>query len=70
MTLSKNQFAQYVRSFHFRELFNDMGWNKDKTSQPIVVDKVTFYLTGIAEKSGFKILLCSPTEKGSIPDYQ
>lgn len=69
MALTKKQFAQYIKNFNFRELFNDMGWNNDKTKQPIVVDKLTFHLTGIGEKSGFKILLCSPTDKGSIPDY-
>ena len=69
MALTKKQFAQYIKDFNFRELFNDMGWNNDKTNQPIVVDKLTFHLTGVAEKSGFKILLCSPTDRGSIPDY-
>ena len=69
MALSKKEFTQYIREFKFRELFNDMGWNKDKTNQPITVDTLTFSLQGIAEKSGFKILLCSPTAEGIIPEY-
>ena len=69
MALSKKEFTQYIREFKFRELFNDMGWNKDKTSQPITVDTLTFTMQGIAEKSGFKILLCSPTAEGIIPEY-
>ena len=76
MALTTKEFTQYIREFKFRELFNDMGWNKDKTNQPITVDTLTFSLQGVAEKSGFKILLCppaeradSPTAEGIIPEY-
>ena len=69
MSITKKEFSDYVRSFHFRELFNDLGWNNDKTIQPISVDTVTFQLNGVAEKSGFKILLCNHTTDGHIPDY-
>ena len=69
MTLTKKEFSDYIKSFNFRELFNDMGWNNDKTSQPIVVDNITFTLKAVAEKSGFKILLCEPIGNGKIPDY-
>jgi hypothetical protein len=34
-----------------------MGWNNDKTTQPIVVDSETYSLQAVAEKSGFKILI-------------
>jgi hypothetical protein len=69
MALNKINFSKYIKQFNFRDLFNDMGWNYDRTSQPIVVDNYTFILQGVAEKSGFKILLCSPFENGFIPDY-
>jgi hypothetical protein len=46
-----------------------MGWNNDKTSQPIVVDNLTFTLQAVAEKSGFKICCAIPTTDGLIPDY-
>lgn len=69
MALSKQQFAQYIRGFQFRELFNEMGWNNDKTSQPIVVDDETFKLKSVAIKSGFKILVCEPDKNGLIPEY-
>ena len=55
MPISKSQFSQYIRQFKFRELFNEMGWNNDKTLQPIIVDNLTFQLQAVAEKSGFKI---------------
>jgi hypothetical protein len=69
MALDKKQFSNYIKQFNFRELFNDMGWNNDKTSQPIVVDNETYTLQAVAEKSGFKILLCNPLSNGLIPDY-
>lgn len=46
-----------------------MGWTNDKTSQPIIVDGETYKLEAVAEKSGFKILVCSPNSEGVIPDY-
>jgi hypothetical protein len=70
MALNKKEFSQYIREFNFRELFNEMGWNKDKTSEPITVDNITFLLKSVAQKSGFKILVCEPTPDGNIPDYK
>lgn len=69
MALSKKEFTRYIREFKFKELFNDMGWNNDKTSQPITVDNLVFTLNGIAEKSGFKILICKTNADGLIPEY-
>ena len=66
MALSKNQFSDYIKAFNFRELFNEMGWNNDKTKQPIAVDTTTYTLEAVAEKSGFKILTC---KNNSLPDY-
>lgn len=68
MALSKAQFTQYIKQFDFRELFNHMGWNNDKTKQPITVDSFEYTLQAVAEKSGFKILVCSPNAEGLIPD--
>jgi hypothetical protein len=69
MALTKKDFSVYIKQFNFRELFNDMGWNNDKTSQPIAIDNATYSLQAVAEKSGFKILLCNPGKEGAIPDY-
>ncbi|QQR95230.1 MAG: hypothetical protein IPJ93_00050 [Bacteroidota bacterium] len=69
MALTKKDFSTYIKQFNFRELFNDMGWNNDRTTQPIVVDNETYTLQAVAEKSGFKILLCNPLSNGLIPDY-
>jgi hypothetical protein len=69
MALSKKEFSDYIKQFNFRELFNDMGWNNDKNTQPIVIDNETYTLQAVAEKSGFKILICNPLSNGLIPDY-
>ena len=69
MALNKISFSTYIKQFNFRELFNDMGWNNEKTTQPIVVDNETYTLQAVAEKSGFKILLCKPLSNGFIADY-
>ena len=69
MAITKQEFSGYIKQFKFRELFNEMGWNNDKTTQPIVVDNFTFILNAVGEKSGFKILLCNPTSLDIIPDY-
>lgn len=68
MAITKKEFTQYIREFKFKELFNDMGWERDKTNQSVTVDNVSYPLQGIAEKRGFKILLCLPAT-GVIPEY-
>ncbi|TXH60574.1 MAG: hypothetical protein E6Q89_00685, partial [Bacteroidia bacterium] len=67
--MKKSAFAQYIKSYSFRELFNELGWNQDKTKQPIIVDGQTYLLNAVAEKSGFKILICDHDSNGEIPDY-
>jgi hypothetical protein len=68
MAISKKEFTQYIREFKFKELFNDMGWEKDKTSQSVTVDNVAYSMQGLAEKRGFKILLCQ-APNGLVPEY-
>ena len=68
MALTKKDFSAYIKQFNFRELFNDMGWNNDKTTQQIAIDNNTYSLQAVAEKSGFKILVCNPAKDGIIPD--
>ncbi len=69
MAITKTAFSNYIKGFNFRELFNDMGWNNDRTSQPIIVDGDTYTLQAVAEKSRFKILVCNPLSNGLLPDY-
>jgi hypothetical protein len=69
MALSKQEFSDYIKQFRFRELFNDMGWNNDRTELQITADENMYTLKAVAEKSGFKILVCPPNPDGIIPDY-
>lgn len=57
MALTKADFSFYIKQFNFRELFNDMGWNNDKTTQHIAIDNTSYTLQAVAEKSGFKVLI-------------
>lgn len=68
MALSKQEFKRYIRDFNFRELFNEMGWDRDQATQPVVIDESTFTLTSVAQKTGFKILVCSADVDGRIPN--
>ena len=68
MTISKAEFSTYIKSFQFRKLFNEMGWNNDHTKQLIILDEIPYNLTAIAEKSGFRIFVCEPPSGNKIPD--
>lgn len=70
MSVTKSSFAQYVRNFELRELFNDMGWNNDRIRQPIVIKDATYLLTGLADKSGFRIFACVPADGTPPPDKE
>ena len=74
MSITKNTFKKLIKGFNFPSLFiEELGWDnpKSKTKIPIsVLGKRLFQLQPLAEKSGFKILLCSADEKGLTPDYQ
>ena len=69
MAISKQDFSNYIKQFKLKELFNDIGWDQDRTSHPVAVDKTTYQLNAVAQKSGFKILICNPLVNGNIPDY-
>lgn len=68
-TLTKKEFSAFIKDFKFRELFNYMGWNNDKISIPIAIETNVFELKSIAEKSGFKIIVCN-SNKDKIPTYE
>jgi len=68
MALSKAEFSAQIKAFQFRELFNEMGWNNDRTRQAIILDEIPYNLTAIAEKSGFRIFICEPPSGNKIPD--
>ncbi|HUU39789.1 MAG TPA: hypothetical protein VMW42_02495, partial [Desulfatiglandales bacterium] len=67
MAITKFDFSAFIKAFRFRELFNEMGWNNDHTKRPVIVDDAAFNLTGIAEKSGFRIFICEPAVENKLP---
>lgn len=69
MALSKKEFSNFIKTFDFRNMFVEMGWNNDRYTQIFDIDSKKYTLESIAQKSNFKILLCQ-AEDGKIPDYQ
>ncbi|MFA7174438.1 MAG: DNA methyltransferase [Kiritimatiellia bacterium] len=67
MAITKTEFSGFIKEFNFRELFNELGWNNDRTKQTIIVDDATFVINGIAEKSGFRIFVCEPAPGNKLP---
>ena len=67
--ISKQQFKQCVEEFNFTLLFNRLGWSYIKHTDPVQLEDFTFTLDTVAEKSGFRILVCGPDNKGKIPNY-
>ena len=66
--IDKNEFAACIKAFDFRALFIEgLGWNSDKGTQPVEASDKTYTVQNIAEKSGFRILLCNPPAGDVIP---
>jgi hypothetical protein len=69
MSLSKQQFSSLIKDFKFREIFNELGWDNDRSKQPIIVEDTTWHLDAVASKSAFKVLICT-AENEEIPAKQ
>jgi len=65
--IKKSRFTALLRSFDFRTLFNELGWDHFSNELPIGVQETTIVLQGLAQKKGFAILLCEPLPDGSLP---
>lgn len=69
MAITKTDFSTFIKSFRFRELFNEMGWNNVKMELSIPIDSMNYKLDAVAEKSAFKIFTCIQESEIKIPDY-
>jgi len=69
MGITRQEFTKLIKGFKIRELFNYMGWDNDKTKQIIKIDNDIIQIQSVAEKSGFRIILCPPLIDGKIPLY-
>ncbi len=65
--MNKEQFTEFIKSFDFKNLFINLGWDNFNNILPIAVDDMPFELKGMVEKRGFVIMLCSSAYKGEIP---
>ncbi len=65
--MNKKKFSNYIKSFDFKKLFIDLGWNNYSKENPSGVDDEVFKLSGLVEKRGFVIVLCPSAENGEIP---
>ncbi|MCH5152542.1 MAG: Eco57I restriction-modification methylase domain-containing protein [Clostridiales bacterium] len=69
MNISRKDFSEYVRSFDFKGLFNYLGWDySHNTLQPIEIKGGKYNFEIVADKSGFKVIVCI-SDDGRIPVY-
>lgn len=68
MSLSKKEFKQFIRAFDFAALFNEMGWDREGKVQQVTAGDETFQIKTVADKRGFKVIVCEPGGDGQIPD--
>ena len=62
---------EHLKQFRFKELFNELGWDRPAQQQPysVVVGEKTYELDVVAHKRGVQILQCRPDENGHVPEY-
>lgn len=65
-SLTQQQFARYIQTANLKELFIDMGWNNDSTRYIVSVAQHDYALQAIAQKEGFKVVVC---QLAHIPEY-
>jgi hypothetical protein len=66
--ISKQAFTDLVRGFHFKELFNQMGWDNTSGTMNLPVENIAYRIETISEKKGFKVLQCKSPIGYPIPD--
>jgi len=70
MQLNLNHARQNLQSFNLRKLFiEDMGWDRTGPDLRIPFEGDFLELTGVAQKRGLMVFVCSPLANGRVPDY-
>lgn len=69
MAITKQRFSELIKSFNFRLLFNEMGWDNARGEFPVAVENVTYHCKEEALKSGFRIISCVPDGNNPLPVY-
>lgn len=63
--MRRNDFNTYITEKNFNGFFIELGWNHVHPSDrinPICIDEVTYNITPVADKQGFKVLVCCTDE--------
>lgn len=68
-SIDKTRFNQLIKTFQFKELFNELGWDSVRKKEQIAVENELYTLDAVAEKKGFVVFACSPNNNGKMPDY-
>ncbi|TLD40073.1 MAG: hypothetical protein JETT_3660 [Candidatus Jettenia ecosi] len=68
-SINKTCFNQLIKTFQFKELFNELGWDSVRKKEQIAVENELYTLEAVAEKKGFVAFVCSPENNGKMPDY-
>ena len=69
MNISRKEFAAYVKNYDFRGLFNYLGWNySNNRITPIEVKGKSYSFEVVADKSAFKIVVCTAADD-ILPPY-
>ena len=66
--MRRSQFSETIKSFNFKKLFNELGWDHFDNTLPVVVSEEALSLTGVAEKRGFVVMHCPPLSNGAVPN--
>ncbi|MBI4750591.1 MAG: Eco57I restriction-modification methylase domain-containing protein [Acidobacteria bacterium] len=69
-TLNIPRTRNLLQKFDFKTLFiEELGWDRNRSTLPVLVDGKSFQLSAVAHKRGFAVFLCEITAGQSL-DYQ
>ena len=69
MQFDNDLIRSSLRSFDFKSLFNELGWDHHTARHEILCDGETFTLSAVAHKRGVQIFECAAGGDGKIPEY-
>ena len=70
MPINKTLAKRYLKEFDFCTLFiEELGWDKSTTRLNVAVDGQKYELVAVAQKRGFGVFTCTPTDSRAIPNY-
>lgn len=67
--MRRTEFNTYIQQANFVSFFNELGWDHVSPSDkinPITIEEVDYNIIPIADKQGFKVLICETEE---IPQH-